>query len=530
MSLTPPQWHCAIGILTEERYWIGMLGWRMHPADIMVKKYDQIVVGGGIGGLSAAIHLASNGQSVCLLEKNKVVGGKCDALQWEGYHFDLGPSVLTLPHYLEELFTTAHRKLEDYLTIEPVEPGCRYFFSDRSVFDAPGKMALFEKALAETFPAEIEGFVRFRKYLQALWDISGPAFLDNPPLWPALRAIPWGKAIRNGLDLRPTSMMNKLDQYFKDHRLKQLFGRFATYNGSSPYQAHANFNVIAYAELAYGSWRCRGGMKSLVQALEKLALDCGVEQHTSCSVRKVSFDAKGKTTGVQTGEGLFIASPSVVVNQDAVTCLTSDMLDQHPKHKKWVKKWGRREPSSSAFVLLLALDRKHSDLACHNVLFSSDYAQEFKELFDQPTALSNPTVYVSIPSHAEERLAPPGGEGWFVLVNAPSLEKYQTWETEEYANKIVKILLERTSLKESEIKWRKCIHPPFYQEQYGAHQGSLYGMSSNRMLDAFLRAPNTVKSAPGLFFCGGSAHPGGGIPLVIKSGRFAAEASLRSLK
>lgn len=493
----------------------------------MNRQYDQIIVGGGIGGLAAATILASKGQSVCLLEKNRTLGGKCDAINQEGYHFDLGPSVLTLPHYLEELFTLAGKNLSDYMTIEPVEPGCRYFFNDGSSFDAPGTLDSFEKAVASSFPSEIKGFRSFRKYIEALWKISGPAFLENPPLWPALRAIPWGKALHHALDLRPRSMMSKLDQYFSDDRLKQLFGRFATYNGSSPYQAHANFNVIAYAELAFGSWRCRGGMSNIIVALERLARDSGVELKTACPVSLVNFDQSGRATGVQIEDGTKIAAKAVVINQDALTSLTSSMLSGHPMHHKWKQTWARREPSSSAFVLLLALNGKHPDLACHNVFFSGNYQREFEDLFTKPTELKEPTVYVSVPAHAEDHLAPPGCEGWFVLVNAPSLQSYRYENPEKYADLLIEILLERTSLRKEEILWSKTMAPDFYQERYQAHHGSLYGMSSNRILDAFLRAPINPRAAPGIFFCGGSAHPGGGIPLVVKSGYFAANACLK---
>lgn len=489
---------------------------------------DAIVVGAGIGGLSAAIRLALQGRSVRLFEKNNHPGGKCDHLQRDGFHFDLGPSVLTLPFLIDELFSEAGKDRRDYLEIEPVEPGCSYFFPDGSRFDAPGTMDDFEAAVADSFPGEIEGFRRFRAYVQRLWEVSGPAYLFHSPGLKALGAIPWLKALRALPDLIPGRMHNRLRRYFKDPRLIQLFARFATYNGSDPYRTPATFNVVAHAELAFGSWRCRGGMFALPRALDQLAKECGVDCRYGTAVKQVAFKGN-QITGVETEDGTFHPSKSVICNQDAITARTGELLAAHPRAGRWEKRARSMEASSSGFVLLAALSRRHPELACHNVFFSADYPSEFDGLFRKARPLEDPTIYISRPAGAEPTLAPEGKEGWFVLVNAPSLQEFSSWDQSAYSEKLLSLLQQRCGLTSDEVEWTHSHGPEFYRDSYGAWHGSLYGTSSNPMRQAFLRMANGPKDSNGLFFSGGSAHPGGGIPLVLLSGKLSAESCLSFL-
>ncbi len=484
----------------------------------------MLVIGAGIGGLAAAIRLSAAGRSVRLLEKNAHPGGKCDRLVRDGFHFDLGPSVLTLPFLLDELFEAAGRRREDYLEIEPVEPGCSYFFPDGFRFDAPGTMDAFEAAVAEAFPAEIDGFRRFRAHIARIWEVGGPAFLFHPPGPAALRSIPLGKAVRALPDLLPGRMHARLRRFFRDPRLIQLFARFATYNGSDPYRTPATFNVVAHAELAFGSWRCRGGMFALPRALDRLAGETGVERLYDTEVARVRFDRAGRPAGAETTDGGFHAARAVVCNRDAVAARAGRLLAGHPASARWRRRAEKGEASGSGFVLLAALGERCPDLSCHNVFFSDDYPAEFDGLFGRPRPLENPTIYVSRPAGAEPGLAPPGKEGWFVLVNAPSLQGCGEWDVDGYAARLLGRLRSAGGLRPERIEWTYAHGPAYYEERYGSWFGSLYGMSSNPIRQAFLRVPNRPRSTPGLFFAGGSAHPGGGIPLVLLSGRFAAEA------
>ncbi|MFW5883086.1 MAG: phytoene desaturase family protein [Verrucomicrobiota bacterium] len=485
---------------------------------------DCVVVGGGLGGLAAAIRLRARGENVLLLEQGERLGGKCNRREREGFVFDTGPSVLTMPFVLDELFAAAGRERADYLTLEPVEPGCQYRFADGTVFEAPGTLAAFEEAVARTFPGEERGFARFMDYTRKLWEISGSAFLFHPLGAGLLRRLDWRKAISGLAALRPTRMHREVRRYFRDPRLIQLFDRFATYNGSDPYRTPATFNVISYVELAFGSWRCRGGMYELVEALERLAREIGVEVRTGAGVERLEFANAEKVSALHLAEGERIATNRVVLNADALTALTGSLMADHPNAQRWQRRFSHREASGSGYVLLMALERRFPELAVHNVLFSDDYPREFREIFSHPTAPHDPTLYIHIPGRHEPSFAPEGKEGWFVLINAPSTDRLPDWPT-DYPERLLARLSERLAplgFRAADIRWHEARSPHYFAHEYSAWRGSLYGASSNNPLAAFLRVRN-AGPCENLAFAGGSAHPGGGIPLVLLSGKMAAE-------
>lgn len=483
-----------------------------------------LVVGGGLGGLAVALRLRRAGCRVRLFEQSESMGGKCGCLRRDGFHFDTGPSLLTLPEVIRETFTCSGVELEDYLTMESVEPGCRYHFPDGLCFDAPGNIEGMRAAVASAFPEEAKAFGKFLRYLDNLWEISGPVFLENPLHWRTFAKVPYGRLLR-GLDaIRPGSMHRVLRGFFRDPRLIQLFSRFATYNGSDPYRTPSTFNVIAHVEFAFGAWRIRGGMYGLVEALVRRGLEMGVEMETGCPVEEVVFQS-GKAAGLRCEAGREIFGDAVVINADAATARTGNLLAGHSKGPK--PGLNRREASSGGFVLLLAVDQPASGLATHNIVFTDDYRREFKELFHQPRPLTDPTLYVSVPAVAEPSLAPPDQSGWFVLVNAPSLQGFRDWKEEVYSSGLIdRLQSSPLRLRPEKILWLEARSPRWFERTLGAWQGSLYGPSSNTLLSAFLREKNDP-GIPGVYFAGGSAHPGGGIPLVLLSAKHAAEALLR---
>lgn len=483
-----------------------------------------VIIGAGLGGLAAACRLGAAGRRVTVVEREPGPGGKCNAVDWQGYRFDTGPSVLTLPFLLDELFAACGRRREEHLRLEPVEPGCRYFFPDGSRFDAPGTLPALREAVAAAFPEELRGFDRFAAYIRRLWDISERHFLRARPGLGTLRRLTRADVRNAPALLRPGSLDAAVRAHFRDPRLIQLFDRFATYNGSDPHRTPSAFNVIAYAEFGYGSWRCAGGMRALPAALHALAASLGVEFRFGEAAETVIVDASGRTRGVATTRGEVECS-SVIVNQDAVAAMTGALLERHPRAAGWRRRFASAEPSSGGYVVLLALQGGYPHLATHNVIFTPDYAREFRELFQERRPLGDPTLYISIPCRAEPGLAPAGGEGWFVLVNAPVLDDASVWN-ERYADFLEERLRRGPAqLGAKAVLRRWVLAPPDFERRFGAWRGSLYGPSSNNLFAAFRRVPN--RAGGGLYFAGGSAHPGGGIPLVLLSGQQAAEAVLR---
>src|SRR5215213_2250132 len=273
-----------------------------------------IIVGGGLGGLAAAIRLAACGRRVVLLEKNERVGGKLNIVSEAGYTFDTGPSLLTMPWVLRALFDSAGARMEDALELAPVEPTCRYRWPDGTRFDAFQSLPLLLQAIGQLDQRDIAGFLRFLAYAERIYQAVAGPFLLHP--FDGLRDLITPTLLRDIWKIDPLRTVDQaVRSFFYSPYLRQVFNRYATYNGSSPYQAPATFNLIAYVEFAEGGWYLRGGMYTLARALEQLAGRLGVEIHTSCPVERVLV-RDGIACGVMLGDGEKLDASTVIVNAD----------------------------------------------------------------------------------------------------------------------------------------------------------------------------------------------------------------------
>ena len=495
-----------------------------------------IIIGAGLGGLSAACRLAKSGFSVTILEKNDSVGGKVNFLEAKGYKFDTGASLLTMPHIFEELFEFCGENLEDYLTLEKLEPICRYFWSDGTIFDASQNLERTESEIAKIAPADV---ANFRKYLadsKQKYEVARRTFLAK-----SLNELPNLLTPKNLTNLLKISTLNTLDKhnasYFQSPKLRQFFNRFATYNGSSPYKTPATFALIPYVEFGLGAWYVRGGIYEIPKALEKLARELGVEFRFGTPVEKIIIK-NGKAVGVkicikeydETIEEILEAD-IIISNADAIVTYR-DLIDEKMRPSFSDKKLAKREPSSSGFVLLLGVKRQFSQLAHHNIFFSDDYKTEFHRIFNLKIFASRPTIYVCASSKTDATQAPAGHENLFVLVNAPYTAEITKWhiEAEPYRDLIIK-KLEKFGLKDLgiSIEFEQIITPEDFERIFNANRGSIYGVSSNGIFSAFRRIPNKSKDIENLFFVGGATHPGGGMPLVLLSGKMTSELILKEI-
>jgi phytoene desaturase len=483
-------------------------------------EHPIIVVGGGLGGLSVAIYLAARGRRVVLCEKNERVGGKLNLIQEAGYTFDTGPSLLTMPWVLRELFATAGARLEDELTLTPVDPTCRYNWPDGTRFDAFQTLPLLTEAIDRLDPRDVGGFLRFMAYARRIYEVVADPFLLHP--FDGLRDLLTPALARDTWKIDPFRTVDgAVRAFFHSPYLRQVFNRYATYNGSSPYRAPATFNLIAYIEFVEGGWYLRGGMYELARALERLARRLGVEIHTSCPVERVLV-RDGAACGVALGNGQRLAAVSVVVNADPRYAYARLLPDQ----PRVAARLARLEPSCSGFILLLGVDRTYPDLAHHNIFFSADYPREFATIFDKRVPAPDPTVYICATALADPSHAPPGHTNMFVLINAPALDGRVNWEREAagYRDTVIR-KLERMGLAglSNHIAYERIITPADLQARYNAPGGAIYGLASNSPWTAFLRPPLRARGLRRLYFVGGGTHPGGGIPLVLLSGRAVAE-------
>lgn len=457
------------------------------------------VVGAGLGGLATAIRLAKQGYTVKVYEKNAHYGGKvCEkkiTTSWGDFRWDCGPSLLTLPHVFQEIFELGGQRLEDYLTLVPSQPICRYFWSDGQVMDEDNKF--WKKP-------EVADYLNYAK---GIYELSGETFLNYAPRdwWRALHPKRW-KALRHLSKIATFKTLDQLHQhFFSDPYLHQIFNRFATYNGSSPYQAPATFAIIPYVEAEFGGWHVLGGMARVSESLYQLACKMGVKFYFNQEI--------GKLTDIK--------SDVVVCNGDIIQAHSTAL----PNTRK-ARDLQNKPLACSGYIVWLAVKKTFPGLAHHNIFFSDDYPNEFDAIFQEKQLFSEPTIYLSITSKTDPTDAPVGCENWFLLVNSPAYDRLDTCDYE-------KMILQRLA------KFGLALNPEdiLHQETFTVHdfikrdnawQGSLYGWASHSISTAlwrpYLRHPNQKN----LFFVGGTVHPGGGMPLALLSGKIVANEILRA--
>lgn len=474
--------------------------------------FHALVVGGGLGGLAAALRLRAAGARVTLVEKNAVCGGKAAEIRTAGYRWDTGPSLLTLPGVLEDLFAACGAPMGEYLSLERVTPVCRYFWRDGTVLDEDA--AFFSRP-------EVAAFLR---YARGIWELSGEAYLTRPPseFWRALAPRNWPKLVHLPKVATLATVASSTSRRFADPHLRQLFQRFATYNGSNPFQAPATFNVIPYVEAAFGAWHPRGGIARLPESLATLARRLDVDVRTGTRVVHAGAD------GVELEGGTRLQPDAIVCNGDVIRA-HADWI-RFPGHAREAARLARPQRSLSGMVLLLGLRHRHPQLAHHNIFFSDDYAREFNDLFNRRVPPADPTLYLSVTSRTAPEDAPPGGDNAFILVNAPSETRSIDWSKEgpDWSERILDLLESRglPGLR-GQIECRQLITPADFAARDLSSHGALYGWASHSPLTALLRPPLASPLDPRLFFVGGTTHPGGGIPLVLLSAKMATGQILR---
>ena len=460
---------------------------------------SALVLGGGFAGLSAAAHLALEGQAVTLLEQAPSLGGKAGEYSELGYRFDIGPSVWTLPHIITQLFESAG---ETPPVFKPLEPLCRYRFESGRVWDVYRDA---EKTTAQLSGEEAQVYRNLVAEARALYEAAAPTFLYNqaPRLTDLARY-----GLQHGLRAHPFKRLpDLLESLGAQGDLKTFFLRFATYFGADPYRAPAVLHNIAWTELGLGAYYPEGGVRGMVNQLRALAEKLGVEIVTETKVERLETQAN-RLKHVHTSRGTFTAD-TVISSLDLIR--THQLLGRKTRVEGL-------EPSLSGFVLLLGLRGQTRGLTHHNILFPKDYRAEFAAV-RRGELPQDPTLYVSISSKSQPGDAPRGGENWFVLANAPAVSGEINYGEERYAEHLID-LLERRGL---EVRGRlevQAVFPPRYLTTL-AHRGSIYGAAPHSLLQT-LRPKQTVRGVENLFLAGGSVHPGGGIPLALLSGKHAA--------
>ena len=475
---------------------------------------SAVVVGGGIGGLAAALRLRRAGCRVIVLEKNASAGGKVAERMTKGFRWDLGPSLFTMPQILDRLFADLGEKREEYITLEPLSPTCRYRWADGYHFDEN-----------EFFWARPDS-ARLLRHAEGLYKLSAPAFLEsdpseigtkilNPALLPLLRYLPAMSPFQ--------SLAAASRHFYSDPHLQQFLQRFATYNGSDPELTPATFAVIPYVQARFGGWYIRGGIRRLAEALLQIAEKHGVEIQTSAEVR--SIDAHGVT--LASGKKIF--ADLIFHNGDVFGAYQK--LICHDRASGIAAKMAKPQRAISGFVVLLGVKGKDPSLAHHNIFFSDNYRLEFQQMFRENRPAENPTIYLCLSARTDPASAPPDHDNYFLLVNAPANTTSIDWarESPQYADQIIRILEEKfLPGLQTRVVHKEWISPADFESRDGAVDGSLYGWASHGMKHSFLRPPIRSPVLPNLYFVGGTTHPGGGLPLVLLSAEIAVRLANRS--
>lgn len=473
------------------------------------------VIGSGIGGLATACRLASKGHEVTVFEKNATPGGKISEINVEGYRFDTGPSLFTLPELVDELYSAAGEPVPETFGYNKLEVLCKYFYNSGETLVAWADQQKFTDECVQKLGEDPSNITRYFKSASLIYKITADIFLFN-----SLHKV---KNLLKFSVLKSLLQVHKIRFYktmhganssnFKSPLLVQLFNRYGTYNGSNPYKAPATLNVIAHLENNLGAYFPEQGMYSIVQHIYELALKKGVRFNFNSLVSSIDIKNK-KAVGLSVGDTTF-AFDKIVSDSD-INYVVNNLMD-HPQ-KKRIK---RLEPSSSALVFYWGLNKEFPELDLHNIFFSSDYKEEFNNLFQNKTIDSDPTVYIFVSSKMIKSDAPKNCENWFVMVNAPS-NSPENWDELIQTTKQNIIAKINKSLKtniEDFIQHERIASPITIAKDTLSKGGALYGNSSNAMFSAFLRHPNFLKSVKNLYFVGGSVHPGGGIPLCLASAK-----------
>tara|TARA_B100000925_G_scaffold291573_1_gene280174 strand:+ start:4808 stop:6277 length:1470 start_codon:yes stop_codon:yes gene_type:complete len=479
-----------------------------------------IIIGSGIAGIATSIRLACQGYDVSVFEKNEYPGGKLSSFTLGDYRFDFGPSLFTMPHFVDELFTLSGENPRDHFQYKRKEIGCKYYWEDGVRLNAYGDNNRFLEEVDNTLGVPKHQLQNYLEQAQKKYNRTVSIFLEK-----SLHKLDTylNKATVKGIlhlfsyELETT--LHKVNtRRLKEPHLVQFYDRFATYNGSNPYQTPGMMTLIQHLEQHYGTFVPEKGMVDITNSLVALAKRKGVQFYFNTAVEEIVIEHH-LASGIRVN-GTTHKADVVVSNMDVVPTYRDLMPTQKAPEKSL-----QQERSSSAVIFYWGIDRSFPDLDLHNIFFSDNYQAEFDAIFRDKTLFDDPTVYVNITAKDVHGDAPAGKENWFVMVNAPH-DTGQDWDA--LSKTLKKQVLDKLNRNltvdlANHIEEEWVLTPPLIADKTASFTGALYGAASNNRMAAFLRHPNFSRHISGLYFCGGSVHPGGGIPLCLLSAKIVAD-------
>ncbi|MBV9601271.1 MAG: phytoene desaturase [Chloroflexi bacterium] len=485
---------------------------------------NVIVVGAGFGGLASAIRLQAAGQQVTLLEKRAQPGGRAGQIKTNGFTFDTGPSIITAPHLLEELWSGAGARLQDDVDLLALTPYYRIYFADGRYFDYGGTPQQVEAQLRSFDPGAVDGYRRFmhatrRIYQRAFEDLANQSFH---------RLSTFVKLVPELLRLNAAqSVYDFVSRFFRDPQLRSVFSFHPLFIGGNPFRASAIYSIVPYLERQGGVWFARGGMYSVVQAMHRLFERLGGRVRLSAPVEQVLIDDTKRAVGVRLRSGETLAADAVVLNAD-VTSAYTQLVPARFRTRMTDRRLRRYRYSMSCFLLYLGLDRQYPDrLLHHTIVMAARYRGLIRDIFDGHGLPPDMSLYLHAPTRSDPSMAPAGGESLYVLAPVPHLGAGIDWRSQAQAfrDRIVQFLehdFGLTGLQES-IRAERWFTPLDFRDDLSSYLGSAFSIEPTLLQSGWFRPHNVSEDVAGLYLVGAGTHPGAGLPGVLLSAKITSE-------
>lgn len=478
-----------------------------------------VVIGGGLGGLSAAISLAQSGYEVSLYEKNGHLGGKLNRLEQAGFGFDLGPSILTMPHIFEKLFTASGKQMAEYIPTVRLEHEWRSFFPDGSIIDLYGDLEKMQNENAELSEKDMQDYRELLEYAKGLYELTEKGYFSDG-LDSTMEIFKHHGLIESvkGFDLF-SSMYEAIEKRVENPKLRDMLSYFIKYVGSSPYDAPAVLNMMIYMQHAQGVWYVPGGMHGIAEGMTRLAREIGVELFTNAEVKRLVPNGSGEIGAAEFEDGTRIKADYFISNMEVIPAYEKLLGEDEKFIEKLEKKF---EPSSSGLVLHLGVKKTYPQLAHHNFFFSENLEEQMNKVFREHKLPDDPTVYLVNVNKTDPAQAPEGHENIKILPHIPYIQD-DPFTIEDYLELKERVLvkLEKMGLEglRENIVTEDMWTPDDIQRIYSSHRGSIYGTVSDRKKNRGFKHKKQSERFSNLFFAGGTVNPGGGMPMVTLSGQ-----------
>ncbi|MGK7377642.1 phytoene desaturase family protein [Planococcus sp. 1R117A] len=484
----------------------------------MTENKKVLIIGGGLGGISAAISLAQRGYKVSLFEKNNHIGGKLNRLDQDGFGFDLGPSILTMPKIFAKLFADSGKRMEDYVPIIRLDHQWRSFFPDGNIIDLYEDLNEMEAKNPSLSKRDMREYANLLKYSKNLYDMTEKGYFSQG-LDSAEEIANYHGALESlkNFDLFST-VHSAIDKRISNKQFKDMLSYFSKYVGSSPYDAPAVLNMMIYMQHDQGAWYVPGGMNRLADALVRLAREVGVNIYTGVGVTRL-YKEKGKITGALLQDGAKVAADYYISNMEVIP-LYEQLLDEKKQYVKKLKK--KFEPASSGLVMHLGVKKNYPQLRHHNFFFAENMKEQMNTIFHEHKLPDDPVIYLVNVNKTDPTQAPPGHENIKVLPHIPYIQD-KAFTQQDYAQFAEKVLikLERMGLDglRENIVTEDIWTPDDIRQVYGSDRGAIYGTLSDRSNNKGFKHPKQSERYDNLYFVGGTVNPGGGMPMVTLSGQ-----------